>query len=109
MSRIGSTGRVAEKRTTKRLGGQLRPASGAMEGAKGDFKTEQFLVECKSTERDSIALKHEWLGKIAHEARGAGRSPALSITFVDHRGAPVRDGSWVAIPEWLFKELTDAV
>ena len=79
-----------------------------MEGAKGDIKLERYLVESKTTERDSIAVKHEWLAKIAHEARGTDRNPALALTFVDGRGQPVRDGAWIVIPEWLWKELSDA-
>lgn len=76
-----------------------------MQGAKGDIVAGQTLVEAKSTTGASLGLKHEWLGKIAHEARAEGKSPALVISFVTEDGSPKRDGEWVAIPLSRWKLL----
>ena len=47
--RIGKSGTKSEKRLSKDLGARLRPASGAMEGAKGDMTIGECLIEAKST------------------------------------------------------------
>jgi len=99
-------GQKAEKRTAKRLGGVARRGSGSIEGYKGDITLNQFLVENKATCNRSISLKLDWLDKISREARDEGRTPALSLQFVDSNGTPVSHGRWVMIPEDEFKEMT---
>jgi hypothetical protein len=100
-------GQLAESRAAKRLKGRLTPASGAMEGAKGDIKTHTFLIESKATVNDSLSVKLPWLEKIDKEALDTGRDPALIVQFVDAAGKPRKSGSWVLIPERLFKELSE--
>ena len=95
--RIGVTGRASEKRLSNSMGGRLRPASGAMDGAKGDFTVAGSLVEAKSTTGRSIALKYSWLAKIVKEAIAERRRPAVAISFVTENGLPERDGDWVLI------------
>ena len=99
-------GQKAEKRTAKRLGGQVRAGSGAIEGYKGDITLHDFLVENKTTIHRSLSLKLDWLRKISVEAREEGRAPALAVQFVDSEGVPVRYGRWVMVPEDEFKEMT---
>lgn len=103
-SRIGETGRKAERKLAQRLGGRARPASGAMEGAKGDIEIDDFLMEAKSTVKDSVTLKFGWLSKIAHEARNMGKKPALAVTYTFPDGTPVRDGAWVLVPLRVWEE-----
>jgi hypothetical protein len=103
---IGATGRASEKRLTRDLGGRARPASGAMEGAKGDISLGAVLLEAKSTINSSFALKLEWLLKIAREARSEGSMPALAVSFITPDGRPVLDGEWCLIPMHKFRELT---
>lgn len=100
-------GQRAEKKAAKRLKGQLTPASGALDGAKGDFHLKEFLVENKATEKKSMGLELQWLAKIAQEAVDHGKYPALSMQFVTLDGQPKQDGAWVAIPEYVFKELLE--
>lgn len=104
---IGGTGRKAERKTAKRLGGRLTPASGALDSQKGDFATKDWLCENKSTVNASLGVKLAWLEKITREALPNGKTPALSIQFTDGDGAPLKSGSWVCIPEHVFKELLD--
>jgi len=100
-------GAVTEKRLAKEHGGKLTPASGALDGAKGDWTLDheayKFRVEGKATGKESMSLKLEWLCKIRNEARETNRVPALTISFVDSMGVPREE--WVAIPTWLFKEI----
>lgn len=104
--RIGKSGRKSEERLARQLGGRTRPASGAMEGAKGDIVLGEHLLEAKSTTQASMGVKHSWLAKIAKEARSEGKMPALAVSFINPDGNPVMDGEWVMIPLHRFKELT---
>jgi len=87
------------------LGGRGRPASGALVGAKGDIALEQFLMEAKSSTRESMTLKLDWLCKIAREARSEGKKAALTISFVTEDGRARLDGDWVLLPLHVFEEL----
>ncbi|MBN7763675.1 hypothetical protein JYP52_21285 [Nitratireductor aquibiodomus] len=100
---IGKAGRASEQRLSRQLGGRARPASGAMEGAKGDIDLGSVLMEAKSTTGLSMGLKRDWLLKIAHEARSEGKNPALAISFVTPDGRPILDGEWVAVPRHVWE------
>ena len=106
--KIGGTGIKAEKNTAKRTGGKLTPASGAMDGHKGDFTLPGILAENKSTTRDSFSVQYEELQKIAAEARAVGMSPALFFQFTRGDGTPLPSGKWVCIPEHIWEEIKDA-
>jgi hypothetical protein len=103
---IGHAGRQSERRLAKQLGGRLRPASGAVPGAKSDIALKHQLVEAKSTVGRSIAIQHAWLGKCAAEARSEGKTPVVTISFTTADGRPVPHGSWVLIPLHDWQELT---
>lgn len=103
----GEHGTKAEKKTAKRLGGKLTPASGASH-EKADFNLEEFKVENKSTIYGSMSIKKEWLIKVSDEALAMGMYPALAIQFVDGDGRPVdRYSKWVMIPEVVFAGLVE--
>jgi len=106
--KTGEAGRKAERHTAKRVGGDLTPASGAMDGAKGDFTLPELLVENKSTVKNSFSVKYEHLQKISQEARAASARPALFFQFTREDGTPHRNGSWVCIPESLWEEMKNA-
>jgi len=100
---IGAAGRASEKRLTRQLSGRARPASGAMEGAKGDIDLGDVLMEAKSTTRLSIGLQRDWLLKIAVEARSEQKTPALAVSFTTPDGKPLMDGEWVCIPRYVWE------
>lgn len=104
-SRIGDAGRASEKKLAKSLGARMRPASGAMAGAKGDMTMGRILIEAKSTVNESFSLKYAVLGKISQEALSEGKAPALAITFTDPKGKPVNFGEWVMLPKAVFQQL----
>lgn len=103
---IGGSGRKAERKTASRLGASLVPGSGCGDRNKGDIELADFLVENKSTVLASYRVKLDELLKINDEARGQGKNPALAFQFTTGDGTPRKNGAWVAIPEWLFEELT---
>lgn len=105
----GSTGHGnrSESRVAKSLSAQLRPASGALKGAKGDLLLPEFLVEAKSTVSDSLSVKLSWMVKITIESLNIGKTPALAISFVTPEGKAKPHGDWVAIPLTTFQELTE--
>lgn len=103
---IGETGRASEKRLAKELGRQ-QPASGALQGAKGDIVAGKVLIECKSTVKRSIILRHADLAKIAKEARDQGKTPALTISFTTGDGRVVPSGDWVCVPMHRWRDLSE--
>lgn len=103
---IGKAGRKAEKKTLSKMGAEPTPNSGAG-GSKGDGNLPGFLMECKSTSNQSIVVNREMLSKITGEAHAAGVEPCLAIIFTDGSGNPVREGTWICIPQGVFEELTD--
>lgn len=69
----------------------------------GDISQRNFHIEHKSTERESLSIKVEWLDKVSDGAASAGTIPALVITYVSKRvGVPPKD--WVLIPFDLFQK-----
>lgn len=80
MSYIKRKSAKQEKRTAKEFGGKLTPASGAMWGAKGDVRTEDFLIENKYTDANKYKLELKILEKIEKEAlKDNFRTPVLQV------------------------------
>ncbi len=104
-TRIGKAGRKAETSTLDAMGAQPMPNSGAS-GSKGDGELPGFLMECKSTQTDSLRLTREMLSKITGEAHAAGVEPCLAVIFTDGCGKPVREGTWICITRDTFEEMT---
>lgn len=97
--------RAQEDRVAKTTHGRRQPGSGAFAGLKGDVKQEDFLIECKRTDKKSISLTVKWLKKISMEALEAGKHPAMVLTLpVDE---PF-DEDWLVIPlrlvDWTEEE-----
>lgn len=65
------------------LGGKTVIASGALYFAKGDVVTDDYLIECKATEKDYYILKGKILNKIENEALKCNRIPLLAIRVKD--------------------------
>lgn len=105
----GRAGKKHEASLAKRLGAQLTPGSGNLDGAKGDMvlKDGDFLTEAKTTTRDSYALKKSDLHKISGEAAATGRYPAFSVCFVNAEGQSKKTDRWIMIREEQFLELLE--
>jgi hypothetical protein len=70
-----------EKKIAKKMGGKLTANSGARWHSKGDIKTEDSLVEVKSTAGATMAIHKSWLEKIRDEAIKAGKDPVVVLDF----------------------------
>ena len=105
----GVPGRKAESSLAKRLGGALRPGSGALAGAKGDVTVDNFLIENKSTLSESFSVKLDHLLKIYAEALETGKDPALAFQFVNFQGKSEKRMRWVMVPEAVFFEMVKDV
>jgi hypothetical protein len=71
-----------EKRVAKEVGGRATIASGALYSQKGDVRTDRFLIECKTTEKDFFTFTRKVWDKIRREAIKDGmRYPVLSVEF----------------------------
>jgi hypothetical protein len=101
---IGKAGRASEKKLAKSLGGRQTPASGAMQGAKGDIEFTRVLMEAKSTTAASVSIMLDWLAKITAEARGKNKTPALAVSFVLPNGDARPNGEWVLVPKYVWEE-----
>ena len=76
---------LQEKRVAKEVRGRTTPASGAMWGCKGDVRSDAFLVECKTTEKDKYSLSILTWNKIRVEAVKDGmKIPVMCIDL--HNG-----------------------
>lgn len=69
-----------EKRVAEELGGNTVIGSGSLWGAKGDVRTEDYLIECKTTEKKTYSLSTSTWFKIQKEAVNDGlRIPVMCI------------------------------
>lgn len=80
--------KLQEAKTARDFGGLTTPGSGNQWHSKGDVKSDQFLIECKTTSKDSYGLKAAIWSKIATEALLEDRTPLMDIEFID-RGVSV--------------------
>lgn len=74
--------KAQESRVAKKLNGKRQPNSGATAFMKGDVKTNQFCIECKTamTEKQSMSIRRDWIDKIKEEAFAMGK-PYWSVAF----------------------------
>ena len=82
------------------------PASGATDSKKGDVILKDFLLDDKSTVKGQLTITKEMLIKVNREAREAGKSPALSISFLN---MGLASNTWVCIPIDDFERLIENV
>ena len=68
-----------ERSLAKSVGGRTVPASGAFWARKGDVRTDDLLVEAKTTAAASYPLKKVVWDKIRREALLDGRIPVMAI------------------------------
>lgn len=73
-----------EKQVAKKLDGKVVANSGATAFSKGDVRTKDWLIECKTctTPKKSFSIKKEWLDKNNEEAFAMNKSySALAFDF----------------------------
>lgn len=100
MARVGTT-KYESNKQEKRVAGELNArtviASGSLWGSKGDVRSENYLVECKTTAKDFYTLDLNTWNKIEKEAIKDGlRIPVMNIDLLDgkHRFAVFKRGDF---------------
>lgn len=79
-----SFSRRMEEDVAKKLGGRVVANSGATLMYKGDVRTDDFLIECKTVMKPQvgITLKKEWLTEIRKQAIAEGKYySAVAVRF----------------------------
>jgi hypothetical protein len=71
--------------------GKKRPRSGGLWFAPGDVSTEEFLIDCKTTEKKSFSITEQIWDKIHTEALKCRKMPCLSIQLGDGTEVVVLD------------------
>lgn len=99
--------RSQENRVASTIGGRRIPGSGASQYKKGDVEASQFLVECKTTNAASLRITRLWLNKIAREANGVQKWPALAIEIKGGDADPIGEKDWICIPLRVFNKLLE--
>lgn len=75
--------------------GRRQPGSGSGSRHKGDVTEDLLLIEAKTTGKESISIKREWVLDIRRKAAETGQLPALTFGF-DDQGLGRED--WTALP-----------
>lgn len=85
-----------EKKVARLMGGKVTVGSGNQMD-KGDVKTDEFRVECKTTKAASFSLREEILCKITDEALATDRLPMVNIQFeaTGNRYVILREEDWL--------------
>ncbi len=73
--------RKQEGRLAQAVGGLSVPASGAFWHRKGDVRSDDLLIEAKTTEKKSFSIVGTIWDKIRREALLDGRLPVLAISL----------------------------
>ena len=95
--------RKQEQKTAKEINGRATPASGSRWHSKGDIRSDKFLIECKTTTKDSYRLTAKTWEKIAKEALRDGiREPTMRIDLCNEFGDIV---SFIAMYSWAYDVL----
>lgn len=98
-----------EKAVAKAVGGKQVSNSGATAFNKGDVRTNDWLIECKTctTEKKSFSIKKEWIEKNQEEAFAMNKDyNALAFDFGDGRNYYIVDEkTFVLMKEALDNEM----
>lgn len=96
--------KIMEEDVAKKLGGYVVANSGATLMYKGDVRTENILIECKTVMKPQtrIRLEKPWLDKIRREAFEQGKSYGVVAVRFEPRG-----NNYYVIPETLMQLLIE--
>jgi hypothetical protein len=76
--------RLQEKRAAKDYKGKTTPGSGNQWHSKGDVRSADYLIECKTTSKASYSLRADTMSKIMDEALLENRTPIMEVEFGEH-------------------------
>lgn len=92
-----------ERYIAKITGGKLTPNSGGTKFSGGDILTEHFLIEAKTTTKEtkSVSIKKEWLDKAKKQAFEQGKEGS----FLAFNFEPNGENYYVMNEYWFLKVL----
>lgn len=93
---VKSRANKTEADQAKRLGAQKHPASGALDGFKGDYSVKGFLFDSKETVGSMVTLSANDFTKLARDARESGKMPAMVLKI--NKMPSTVPNEWVSIP-----------
>lgn len=73
--------RKKEKKDSKIFQSKLTPRSGGLWFAKGDSRSDKFLIENKTSDKENFTIQGLVWSKIAKEALLNSRIPLMSLEF----------------------------
>lgn len=98
--------KLQDRDVMERLGGRVQPASGSLEGYKGDGRVYgRFRIETKYTTKKSFRLELEELFKIAGETNEL-EVPVFVIDFKDGDSARTV-GRFAVVPFTFFEKVAN--
>lgn len=86
-----------EKRLAGKVQGSRPAASGAFWTRKGDVRSEDLLIEAKTTDKASYSIKKQIWEKIRREALLDGRMPVLAIQIQDRNLVVLDEEDFLAL------------
>ncbi len=94
-----------EKHIAKVTHGKLTPNSGGTKFSAGDILTEYFLIEAKTTTKEtkSVSIKKEWLDKAKKQAFEQGKEGF----FLAFNFEPNGENYYVMNEYWFLKALPE--
>jgi hypothetical protein len=75
--------RKKEKSDAKSFFGHRTPRSGGLWNCPGDVKTDDFLLDCKHTDKKSFSVSEQIMNKVHMEALKSSKIPGLSVELGD--------------------------
>jgi len=70
---------IKENKDAEQFGGRVTPRSGGMWSFPGDVKTDDFLIDSKTTEKKSFSITANIWRKLYTQALKSQRLPLLSV------------------------------
>lgn len=113
MKTVKKRSQKQEKSVAKDFNAKVTVASGALWGMKADVRSDKFLIECKTTEKDYYSLTATVWEKIEQEAiRDHMRIPLMVIDLEDKDRVVVfrpQDFDYPCIGQCMLKQIPKSV
>lgn len=88
-----------EQRDAEDFGGKVTPRSGGFWSFPGDVKTDKFLIDAKSTEKNGYRVTKKVWNKIVDESIKSGKIPMLSLEIDDLELIVLDKNDFIALSE----------
>ena len=98
-------GDLHEEESAKKVGGRTQPNSGASPWLtyKGDVTSEDFLYQCKTTDKSRFTLSQKVIAEIYRQAKLTGKEPAIIIRLEGVSNPLPRE--WVCVPMEVWQDI----